>query len=229
MSMTEMLRGALGAKKQETRAAAALDSAQAGYGLGGAGEFAMRDIAMAAAAAVQQWAETDDLDEGETYADRLLAMMVGIADADHDGEIGEDEQELVNIALESAWDYLADMGVSEEDADALLNTWDAEAAERVRDLVASMLPEGDDAAYESIEKFAFGDKESLEPAFDAAYRNIMAVRGGKKVRIKQRVGGTVRLSAKQKVAIRKMQMKSHSAGAQMRRLKSMRARAKMGI
>jgi hypothetical protein len=227
MSISEMLRGAMSPKKQEVRPA--LDSASEQPPVTGAGEYAMRDIAMAAAAAVQQWAETDDLDDGETYADRLLAMMVGIADANHDGEIGEDEQDLVGIALELAWDYLVDMGASEEDADALLNSWDAEAGERVRDLVASMLPEGEDAAYESIEKFAFGDRESLEPALDAAYRSVMVVRGGKKMRIKKRVGGTVRLSAKQKVAIRKMQMKSHSAGAQMRRAKSLRVRSKMGL
>lgn len=228
MSISEMLRSAMSAKKPQA-IAAALDSANSSGSASAVGEFAMRDIAMAAAAAVQQWAETDDLDEGETYADRLLAMMVGIADVDSDGEIGEDEQELVGIALDSAWDYLSGLGVSEEDADALLNDWDVDAAERVRDLVASMLPDGDDEAYESIEKFAFGDKESLEPALDAAYRSVMAVRGGKKVRIRKRVSGTVRLSAKQKVAIRKMQMKSHSAGAQMRRLKSMRARTKMGL
>lgn len=227
MSMSEILRGVMSAKKPEARTAA-LDSASDPAGNSPAGDFAMRDIAMAASAAIQQWAETDDLDGGETHADRLLAMMVGIADADHDGEIGEDEQELVNIALESAWDYLVGLGVTEEDADLLLNEWDADAADRVRDLVASVLPDGDDEAYESIERFAFGS-EALEPALDAAYRNVMAVRGGKKVRIKKRVSGTVRLSAKQKVAIRKMQMKSHSAGAQMRRLKSMRTRTKMGL
>lgn len=230
MSMSEMLRGALGAKKQAARAGLALDSATAGAsGPSAAGEYAMRDLAMRSVAAIQQWVEVDDLDEGESYADRLLAMMIGIADADFDGEVGEDEQELVMLALEAAWDYLVELGVSEADADALLNEWNAEAGERVRDLVASVLPEGDDAAYEAIENFAFGDKALLEPVFDAAYRNTIAVRAGKKVRIKQRVSGTVRLSAKQKVAIRKMQMKSHSAGAQMRRIKSLRVRAKMGL
>lgn len=229
MSISEMLRGAMSASKPTTRAGLALDAATPQGGSRAAGEYAMRDIAMRSVAAVQQWAEVDDLDDGESYADRLLAMMIGIADADFDGEVGEDEQELVTLALEAAWDYLVELGVSEADADALLNSWDAEAGERVRDLVASVLPEGDDAAYEAIENFAFGDKALLEPVLDAAYRNTVAVRGGKKVRIKQRISGTVRLSAKQKVAIRKMQMKSHSAGAQMRRIKSLRARAKMGL
>ena len=57
----------------------------------------------------------------------------------------------------------------------------------------------------------------------------MAVRNGKKMRIRKRISGTVRLSAKQKLAIRKARMKSHSAGAMMRRMKSMRMRRKMGI
>ena len=228
MSLSEMLRDVMNPKKPTARAVA-MDAATPSDGPNDVGNFALRDIAMAAAAAIQQWSETDDLDEGESYADRLLAMMVGIADVDADGEIGQDERELVTLALESAWDYLVGLGASEDDADALLNRWDAEAAERVRDLVASVLPEGDDEAYESIERFAFGDRESMEPALDAAYRNVTAVRDGKKVRIKQRIGGKARLSGKQKAAIRKMHMKSHSASAQMRRVKSLHARAKMGL
>ncbi len=117
MSMSEMLRGAMGAKKQAARPALALDAAGAGAsGSSAPGEYAMRDLAMRSVAAIQQWAEVDDLDDGESYADRLLAMMIGIADADFDGEIGQDEQELVTIALESAWDYLVELGVSEADA-----------------------------------------------------------------------------------------------------------------
>jgi hypothetical protein len=49
------------------------------------------------------------------------------------------------------------------------------------------------------------------------------------VRINKRVSGTVRLSAAQKVAIKKAVMKSRSSIAKVRRLKSMKVRRNMGI
>ena len=224
MSMTELLRGAM--KRRD--AVKTLDSAGESPELAGADNYTIADITMSAVSAVQQWAETDDLDDGESYADRLMALVVGIADANKDGDITEDEQGVLEVALNAAWDYLVKCGATEEDAGALLNDWDDEAADRVRDLVASVLPEGDDEASADIDNFVFSDSDQ-EPALDAVYKMKMAVRGGKKMRIRKRISGTVRLSAKQKLAIRKARMKSHSAGAMMRRMKSMRMRRKMGI
>lgn len=195
--------------------------------LSGADAYAANDIALKAAAALQQWCETDDLDPGETSADRLMALMLGIADQNKDGEITEDEQAVLDVALNAAWDYLTSKGVDEEDASALLNDWDEDTAERVRDLVCSTLPEGEDAASADLDAFVFG--EDQEPLLDAVYKNTLAIRGGQKVRIKKRISGTVKLSAKQKLAIRKAQMKSHSAAATLRRLKSMKARRRSGL
>lgn len=224
MSMTELLRGAM--KRRD--AAKTLDSTGEEPALAGADNYTIADISMSAVSAVQQWAETDDLDDGESYADRLMALVVGIADANKDGDITEDEQGVLEVALNAAWDYLVKCGATEEDAGALLNDWDDDAADRVRDLVASVLPEGDDEASAEIDNFIFSESDQ-EPALDAVYKMKMAVRGGKKMRIRKRISGTVRLSAKQKLAIRKARMKSHSAGAMMRRMKSMRMRRKMGI
>ncbi len=224
MSMSELLRGAM--KRREP--VKVLDSTGDEPALSGADDYTLRDIKLSAIAVVQQWAETDDLDDGESYADRLMAMFVGIADANHDGDVTEDEQGVLEVALNAAWDYLVKAGVTEEDAGALLNDWDDDAADRVRDLVASVLPDGDDAASAEIDSFVFSDDDNA-PVLDAVYRKTVAVRSGKKVRINKRISGTVRLSAKQKVAIRKARMKSHSAGAMMRRLKSMRLRRKAGL
>lgn len=224
MSMTELLRGAM--KRRET--AKVLDSANDEPTIAGADDYTVADISMSAVAAVQQWAETDDLDDGESYADRLMALFVGIADANKDGDITDDEQGVLQVALNAAYDYLCKLGVTVEDADSLLNDWDDDTADRVRDLVASALPDGDDEASAEIDNFVFSDDDQ-EPALDAVYRKVLAVRGGKKMRIRKRISGTVRLSAKQKLAIRKARMKSHSAGAMMRRMKSMRLRQKSGL
>lgn len=225
MSMTEFLREAMKPRATEK---ASLDSVGEGQTLSGADDYTIKDITLSAAAAIQLWAETDDLDDSESFADRLMALMVGIADANKDGEITDDEQGVLNVAINAAWDYLVSKGVSEEDAGALLNDWDASTAERVRELVASVLPEGEGESDADLDDFVFGDKDQ-EPMLDAAYKKVVAFRGGKKVRINKRISGTVRLSAKQKVGIRKMQMKSHSAGARMHRMKSMRMRRKSGM
>ena len=224
MSMSEVLRVAMARRHP----AKALDAATDLPGLVGADAYTIHDISVSAIGALHQWAETDDLDESETYADRLMALFVGISDANHDGDVTEDEQGVLEVALNAAWDYLAKAGVTDDDASALLNDWDAEAADRVRDLVASVLPDGDDEACAEIDSFVFTDADQ-EPALDAVYRKTLAIRGGKKVRINKRISGTVRLSGKQKVAIRKARMKSHSAGAMMRRMKSMRMRRKSGL
>lgn len=193
-----------------------------------AGDYAEQAIVLNALTGLQEWVETEDLDEDETLSDRLMAIMVGVADADKDGEISEDEQNVLDIALNAVWDYMLEKGVSDEDADTLLNDWDAEAAERVRELLAANLPDGEDESIEEIDEFVFGDGAS-DSALDAVYKLKVAVRGGKKMRIRKRVSGTVRLNAKQKLSIRKAQRKAHSAAAQMRRMRSMKVRAKAGL
>ena len=197
-------------------------------------EGALSDIRMAAIAALHAWCETgaSDLDSGETMADRLFALIVGIADENKDGEITDDEAGVIDIALNASFDYLAGKGVSEDDASKLLNDGDSDAADRVCEMLRGGLPEGDDASMEDVENFAF-DAEAQEPlmdsVLDAVYKKRMVIRGGKKVRINKRVSGTVRLSAAQKVAIRKAGMKSRSASSRMRRMRSLNVRKKMGL
>lgn len=233
--MNDYLRDVLKVKpaaKPGLKTAPVLDAVEGDSSLSGAESYTQTDISLKAVAVVQQWVETDDLDDGETLADRLLAMVIGIADANKDGEISEDEQGVIDIALNAIWDYLAQYEVEESDISALLNDWDNDSAERIRDLLAELLPEGE-AAYADIDNFVFGSADQ-DPALDSAaldavYKKVMVIRDGKKKRINKRVSGTVRQSAKQKVAIKKAGLKSHSAKAQMNRAKSMRMRVKSGL
>ncbi len=201
------------------------DDESFGYG---ASDYADSDVAIRSINAVQEWLETDDLDDGETLSDRLVALMIGVADEDKNGEITEDEQGVLDMALNDAWDYMLTKGVTDEDADCLLNDWDEACAQRVRDVMVAAMPDGEDASSEDADAFVFGEG-SDEPALDAVYKMKMAVRGGKKIRIRKRVSGTVRLSAKQKASIRKASRKAHSAAATMRRARSNRLRAKYGL
>lgn len=195
-----------------------------------AADFAAKDIAVTAIATLQQFAETseDDLDDGEELSDRLAAMFIGIADANIDGEIGEDEQSVLDEALNAAWEYLSSKGAEEGDLDRLFNDWDNDAAKAIHALLVTKLPDGDEAAANDSDTFVFGDG-SDESAFDAVYKKRAVIRGGKKTWIRKRISGHVRLSAKQKVSIKKAGLKSHNAAAKMRRMKSMRLRGKMGL
>ena len=339
MSLTELMRSAM-AHREPVKV---LDAAEpADTEPSSAEDFTVKELTLKAAASVQQWAETDDLDDNESSADRLMALMVGIVDADKNGELDEDEQGVLDMVLNAAWDYLGTLGVTDEDAGSLLNDWDADTADRVKELVAAALPDGEQSDSD-LDDFVFGDNDqeaedldgytaedewdatpevdedgkekvaALDGDFkghpfrgnqykkggaashaavrssisakhaerhgdtkavkkshatahfshkaasseastrkakiyhrkmakfhgkkagltldsvtlDAAYRKKFVVRGGKKMRVNKRISGFVRLSAKQKMGIRKMHMKSHNAAARMHRMKSMRMRSKM--
>lgn len=200
--------------------------------LDAAGSHAAADIRQAAAAMVKEWARTspEDYDEGEGSADRLLALMVGVADENKDGEISDDEADVIEIGLNAAYDFIVSKGASEEDAVALLQDTNNEAGDRVLELLAG---EGEDDS--DVDSFAF-DAESSESVmdsvrsiFDAVYKKKIVIRKGKKVRINKRVAGTVRLTGKQKVSIRKAGLKSRSASARMHRMKSMKVRKNAGL
>lgn len=197
-----------------------------------AAEFEATTARVDVAGVVQAWAETapEDLDDGESMSDRLGAMLVGLAAPDSDGEeLSEEESALAMSYMELAAQYMIGLGVSEGDAVGALEG-DADAASRAAEYVASEV-EGDDGDA-SLDAFAFSPSDN-EPAFDsvldAVYKMRTVVRGGKKLRINKRVGGTVRLSGLQRVALRKARAKAHSSGAKMRRMKSMNLRNRMGI
>ncbi|CAN7645595.1 hypothetical protein [Paraburkholderia terricola] len=179
--------------------------------------YALTNIAINVAAAIQEWAATgdSDLDDGETLATRLLGLLIGLSNPDvDDEELTGDEQATMDLALEAAWDYLTDKGVSDDDASALLNDWDNDAAIRIRDLSAATLAEVDPV--EDIDDFAFDSSGT----FDAVYRMKSVIRDGKKTRVNKRVSGKVKLTAKQKLALRKASKKAHTAAATMKRVKS---------
>jgi len=189
-----------------------------------AAKYGIQDIKLKAATALSTWCETDDLDDDESAADRLQSLFIGIVDINKDAELNDEESELLDTLLNYAWEYLEAKGVDDDTISGLLNDWEAGAADRVMDLLNGSMPDGDD----DIDNFAFGANDE-EAVFDAVYKKRMVVRGGKKMRVNKRISGHVRLSAKQKVGIRKMQMKSHSAGAMMHRMRSMKIRKNSGL
>lgn len=177
---------------------------------------------------IREWAETDDLDTDEGYGDRLLALIVGTA-AHSDNDLTEDEVEYAGMVAELVGDILEKKGIPGDDIDALFadGKFDNDVGERVYELLLDKMPQGEDAVLDDAGKFVDGDDG--DDMLDATYRKVIAVRKGKKVRLNKRIAGTVRLNAKQKAAVRKMQRKAFSGGAKIKRAKSMRLRQKMGM
>lgn len=182
------------------------------------------------ASAISAFAETDinDLDNDETLSDRFDALMIGICDADKNGDLDDDELDLLGYAYELAQDNLLERGLSGDDVDAMLNDGDASAAANIHEFLVNSMPEGEDAEMDAINNFAF-DSDSDAAVMDATYKRNISIRNGKKTIIRKRIAGTVRLSAKQKAAIKKAQRKAHSGAARIKRLKSLKKRLSMGL
>lgn len=177
-----------------------------------------------AVAIVHEWAESD-LGEGEGFADRLYALIVGTA-TDSDEDITDEEADYAALLSDVVGDYLEGKGADASDVDALMESGlsDNDLAARIHDALLDKLPQGEDAMLDDADKFVSGDDDEM---MDAVYKKVVAVRGGKKVRIKKRISGTVRLTAAQKGAVRKMQRKAFSGQAKMKRAKSMRLRQRL--
>ena len=174
---------------------------------------------------VLEWAESD-LEEGEGFGDRLYALIVGSA-TEGDDDLTDDEADYAAAVAELVGDYLEGKGVEAADVDALLSddpSFDNDVAARIHDALLDKLPQGDDAMLDDADKFVSGDDDEM---LDAVYKKVVAIRGGRKVRIKKRVSGRVRLTAAQKGAIRKMHKKAFSGAAKMKRAKSMRLRQRL--
>lgn len=221
----------------------ALDSADGGEGgeddgTVGPADVGMLDVTDTTVQAIHAWLETDDLDADENLAQRLFALFVGIFDINKNGVLDADEEAVLDIILNTAWDYFTRKGISDADCDALLNNWDGDAASRVFDVLVAEMPDGEEAADTDIDNFVWGDDQ--EPMLDSAlggrlkalggaFKKVFAIRHGKKVRINKRVSGTAHLTSKQKAAVRRLHSRRMSASTLIKRLKSTRLSRRMGL
>ena len=141
--------------------------------------------------------------------------------------MSDDEAEYAASLAELVGDYLEGKGIDAGDVESLLSddpSFGNDVAARIHDALLDKLPQGEDAMLDDADKFVSGDDDEM---LDAVYKKVVAIRGGKKVRIKKRISGRVRLTAAQKGAVRKMQRKAFSGAAKMKRAKSMRLRHRL--
>lgn len=198
------------------------------------GDFDDAQGGITAASIVQQWVETDDLDQGETLADRLFQLILGSVDEDIDGEVSDAEQEEFDDLCDYAGQYLSRLGVPDDDVSALLNEWDDNAAERVVDQVLNNLPDGD-SALDDINGFVFDtsgvtlDSATISKRGSGIYKKVRVIRQGKLTEARVRIGGSVKVSSKVKAHLAKVRGKSKSAAALRKWKRSMGMRRKSGL
>lgn len=185
----------------------------------GSADYAATDIRLSALGVLSEWVETEasDLDADETMAQRLTALIYGLADeqGNNDGEITDDEQAIVDVASNAIATAMREFGADDADIAALLENEDDEAAANIIELLKGTMPDDDGF----IDNFVFGEGSDAA-LFDAIYKKTFAIRGGKKKLINKRISGSIHLSAKRKAALAKAQRRSHSSAAKIKRLKS---------
>lgn len=197
---------------------------------------AMADIRTKAAHAVQTWAETDDLDKGESLYDRLDVLVSSIADGGidlDDDPATDDRDDVYMVALQAASDYMSALGADDSDLETLFNSKDDgardEAANRLLEFLMQALGDDEDAAAQAVQDFAF-DMDSDGNVFDSVnFKKEPHIRDGKKVMLKKRLGTKLKRTPKQKAALMKAQHKAHSSAANLHRQKSLNIGRKAGL
>ncbi|WP_151765786.1 hypothetical protein [Acinetobacter colistiniresistens] len=185
-----------------------------------------------------------DLDEGETAADRLDALL-SIAEDETDEE---SQNFALSILIANIQDAAVSLGVP---ADVAIGAFDDSNPEvqdsfidSMADFVNANVPDGEefdqfreDFVYGSPDKFEPDEAEQLDQldglmnagktsvkkrnGRTLVYRAVKAIRNGKIKVVNKRIGGSAKLSAKQKQAVKRMQAKSQRGGAIKKRQRSL--------
>lgn len=198
-----------------------------------------------------------DLEDEELPSDRLDAYLAPEGDTDgEDEDSAAASQQIIQILAANMADAMSSLGVDDETIAAAFDTdIDAadEAIEKLAETIEQNLPTGE-ALDGFITSFLYGEGEldmsaGQVDAFDSAevgknkvrknkygqtlvYKGVKAVRQGKVTVVNKRVGNTsmkVKLSAKQKMALRKAGAKAVTPNAIKKRLKSISVGRRNGL
>ncbi|MCK4108906.1 hypothetical protein [Acinetobacter radioresistens] len=200
-----------------------------------------------------------DLDEEELPSDRLDAYLQSAINNDEEDseENAQLNEQIIQIMAANMADAMSSLGVDDETITKAFDTNVDEADEAVENLAETIemnLPQNE-LLDDFIESFLYGESELDMDAgkvngFDSAiqvgkntirknkhgqtlvYKGVKAVRNGKITVVNKRVGNTqmkVKLSAKQKAALRKASMKAVTPNAIKKRLKSLTIGRRNGL
>ncbi len=194
-----------------------------------AGDSSVRAMGMSA---VLAWVE-----DGDYTFSALDEYIVGIADLDGDEKLTDDEFETYNEVLSAVADAMLSMGADPDNVTEFLDAEDDDAGEKLGGFLSEVFSGVESPDDEVIDVFANGEDGAVfecatpEPGgvFEAVYKKVKVVRGGKVVLKKKRIAGKVRLSAAQKAGLKKARRRAFSAASKIKRKKAMKIRKQRGI
>lgn len=160
--------------------------------------------------------------DADYSADYIQSMLTGFIDMDETEEEMSDDEAAEYAALSGALiDAFVTLGGSRENATAAING-NTDAAMKLGEFLSVKMDESPMSDDELIAQFAVSPDEMIVESIERV------VQGGQVVnrRIPTRKKP---LSAARRVALKKMQMKAHTAAANASREKSMRLRKRMGL
>lgn len=172
------------------------------------------------------------VEDGEYVFDAVDDLVRGVVGIDEAGESDptDEESEQYNDLAETVLDSLVSLGADQAQASSFMQSEDDTQGEVLGSFLATQMDETvlDDATI--INRFAVAENLEFDDAdgvLDAA--KIKKIRGGKVVWVTKKIGPKKRMSAKQKMALKKARLKSNSSAAKAKRAKSSRIAEKMGL
>jgi hypothetical protein len=164
--------------------------------------------------------------DGQDYSYQALESLVsGIADLDGDGEISDEEDALFNDILNAAGGALITLGGLEENVKSFIDDEDDAAGKKLGNYVNGKM----DGVSEDDDDLVSGYAVMEDAVLEASYRRVRVVKDGKLVFKKKRIGRGKRLSAKQRMALKKARRKANTGAARAARKKAMRLRKSRGL
>ncbi len=198
-------------------------------------DYGDAQVRSAAMSAVLAWVE-----DGEFGYGTLDGFVTGIADLDDDENLDDDEIGYYNDIWNEVANAMISLGASSANVEEFLDDEDDDAGNRLGEYLAGIMDNMPSSDNEILSTFAVGADGAVfecsagihemdDAILEAAYKKTRVVRDGKVVIKKKRISGKVRLSAKQKAALKKARRRANSAAAKLKRKRSQKLRKKRGL
>lgn len=167
------------------------------------------------------------VEEGDFTFEAIDSLIQGYADLDGDGDVSEDEQMVYEELVSDVCDALVKMGGSKEEIAGFFESEDdskgAALGEKLKDAMNDEVM--DDATI--IAQFSVSDDVLVDPITDASKERKIV--NGKAKWVKKKLKRRKPLSSARRQALKKARRKAHTGAAKMKRKKSKRLSASMGL
>jgi hypothetical protein len=180
-------------------------------------DFAARQTRSQAMSCALAWLEGGDF-SFETLAD----ICAVVADLDEDEEFDADEEAYYNELLVEVGNALVSLGADSGNVQTFLDDEDSETGAKIGEFISEKLTAVEAEDDELISNYATTDSPIMEGV-------VKVVRDGKVVLKKKRIGRPKKMTAAQKIGLKKARRKAFTGAAKLARRKAMKVRKKRGM